>query len=245
MKFIEKDESAPAVVEYEEELRKAQLDKDSLVDSSVHPSCQGPDIYNEVQSLAGFNALKNQLFNDQGGICCYCGRKLSYPNHPQYIVEHVKPKNIYRELAGEYMNLLLSCRPSKEEEERRRNAPKSVRKSFFHCDKSKESQELNYTPLQSDCGKHYTFAPFTGEIRLRDEQDSKAEHDLRILNLNCEWLKRRRLAAIEGEIYDESGELLPDKELYERLHSVMQRDDAGMYGEYCFVIHDVLKQWLS
>ena len=227
MKFIEKDESAPAVVEYEEELRKAQLDKDSLVDSSVHPSCQGPDIYNEVQSLAGFNALKNQLFNDQGGICCYCGRKLSYPNHPQYIVEHVKPKNIYRELAGEYMNLLLSCRPSKEEEERRRNAPKSVRKSFFHC------------------GKHYTFAPFTGEIRLRDEQDSKAEHDLRILNLNCEWLKRRRLAAIEGEIYDESGELLPDKELYERLNSVMQRDDAGMYGEYCFVIHDVLEQLLS
>lgn len=131
MKYIEKSFEACEVVAYEEELAENQLDKESLADNSIHPSLQGPDVYDLVKSFSTFKDLKEWMFKEQGGICCYCGCRLEYPNHPQYVVEHVFPKDKNRMLAGEYENFLLSCRPTIEEEQGRMAAPKKEKKSFF------------------------------------------------------------------------------------------------------------------
>lgn len=48
MKYIEKNFEACEVVAYEEELAENQLDKESLADNSIHPSLQGPDVYDLV-----------------------------------------------------------------------------------------------------------------------------------------------------------------------------------------------------
>lgn len=73
------------------------------------------------------------------------------------------------------------------------------------------------TPLQEDCQIHFIYDEFGGI--QGDNED--AQKDIDILNLNCEWLQKRRNAAIEGAIYDEDYELLPDEELKKYLATIM------------------------
>lgn len=134
VKYIEKNTARPDVVKYEDELKKAQYDELSLK-NGAHPTLKGGDVYECVKSLPNFKQLQKVMFEEQGGICCYCGQLLEYPNHPQYIVEHLKPKSLYRNLAGEYRNLLLSCRPTTEEAENIKQRRR--KKDLFHCDKKK------------------------------------------------------------------------------------------------------------
>lgn len=241
MKYIEKHSDAPEVVSYEKELKEGRLDRDSLRDSSVHPALNGAGVYDMVRDLKTFPALKNRMFADQGGICCYCGCRLEYPNHPQYIVEHVFPKEHDRTKAGEYDNMLLSCRPSSEEEEKRKAAAKKERRMFFHCDKSKESKVLGHTPLQKDCQDFFRYDEFGGVDGLNET----AQKDVEVLNLGCDWLRTRRMAAINGEILDEEGKLLDDEQLRHRLESIMLRNKDGQYAEYCFVIYNVISNLLA
>lgn len=242
MKYIEKHLEAKEVLEYEAELEENDLDKSSLSDALVHPSMRGPDVYDVVKSFRSFNGLKERLFADQGGICCYCGCYLRYPTHPQYVVEHVFPKEKDRTLAGEYENLLLSCRPTEEEERERIKRPKREQRYFFHCDKAKKSEVISISPLQRDCQNHFVYDEFGGVDGI-DNQSKMVAKD--ILNLDCEWLRTRREAAIQGEIFDENGDMLPDEELRHRLTTIMDRDENGMHTEFCFVIQKVIERLLS
>lgn len=241
MRYVEKDFDAHDVVSYETELKDNHLDKESLADENVHAALRGPQVYDQVKSFQTFAALKDRMYSDQGGICCYCGCRLQYPNHPQYIVEHVFPKEIDRTIAGEYENLLLSCRPSDEEEKRRKEVPKKEREKFFHCDKAKESKVLTHTPLQKDCQNYFKYDEFGGIEGV----DDAAVKDINTLNLRCDWLNKRRAAAIDGEIYDEDGNLLSDDELRNRLGTIMLLDEHGMHSEFCFVIQSVIKKLLD
>ncbi len=242
MKYIEKHPEAPEVLAYEAELKNNLFDRQSLSDNTIHPALGGPQVYDAVKSLPTFNGLKDRMFSDQGGICCYCGCRLQYPNHPQYIVEHVFPKTKDRTLAGEYANLLLSCRATAEEERERTKAPNREQRSFFHCDKAKESKEISITPLQHDCQDHFVYDEFGGVDGIDAESRTVA---LETLNLDCKWLHARREAAIEGEIYGEDGELLPDEELRQRLLTIMNKDANGNHTEFCFVIQSVIRKLLD
>lgn len=247
MKYVDKDFQSQAVVDLDAELRLNQLDEASLTNPATHPTLDGPAVYDQVRSFDSFHALKQQMYDDQGGICCYCGKKLEYPNHPllaQYIVEHVKPKEADRTLAGEYKNLLLSCRPTDEEEQLRKDAPRKEKNAFFHCDKAKGSMPITYSPLQTDCGTHFCYDEF-GDVNVANSNDAAAVQDLITLNLKCHWLKTRRAAAIEGELFDENYELLPEDELRDRLTSIMQRDANGNFTEFCFVIKGAIEHVLA
>lgn len=241
MMYIEKNPMSAEVIAYEKELADNLLDKENLVDDTIHPSLDGPGVYDTVKSFTAFEGLKNRMFADQGGICCYCGCRLQYPNHPQYIVEHVFPKEKDRKLAGEYENLLLSCRSTTEEEKQRMSARKKERNSFFHCDKAKESRVLPITPLQTDCQEFFKYDEFGGIAGIGKD----AQNTVDTLNLGCNWLKKRREAAIEGEIFDEEGNLLSDEELNHRLETIMNVDGEGLYAEFCFAIKSAIQGLLS
>lgn len=244
MKYIEKHDTEQRVVDYENQLREAQMDEASLKDRTVHPTSNGAAIYDMVQSMPAFPGLKQQLFDDQGGICCYCGQKLLYEGHPyqpQFIVEHVFPKEADRTLAGEYHNMLLSCRPADKEEQSRAEAPRKERATFFHCDKSKDCRQITYTPLLKDVSTHFSYDEFGNVIPM----DEIAEDDCETLNLNCSWLVKRRCAAIEGRIYDEQNQLLSDDELRLLTTDVMKRDENNQHQEFCFAIKGAAERLLG
>ena len=240
MKYIEKDFANPVVVKYEDELKNNELDKESLADSEIHPTLKGPDVYDQVKSFKHFNDLKDQMFQDQGGICCYCGQALKYLNHPPYIVEHVTPKETCRELAGEYENLLLSCRPTDDEEEERKTSHGKP-KEYWHCDKLKANEVLTYTPLQSDCSSHFRYYE-SGEV---EGLDNEAKNDIKTLGLNCDYLVNRRKTAIFAVLHDIEGNLLSNDDLKKYLAVVMNRKSDNTFPEFCFVISGVLENYVK
>jgi len=244
MKYVKKDFHATGVIDYKRKLKNAKLNKGSLKNPNVHPKLDGPAVFEQVKSIPSFNGLKKQMFEDQGGICCYCGKKLKYEGHPyspQYTVEHVFPKSLDRRLAGEYRNMLLSCRPSDEENDEAKKARRGKSVLSYHCDKFKENNVLTYTPLQKDCADHFIYN-INGDVVGADNDATK---DIATLNLNCSFLKKRREAAIVGELYDEYNNLLSDNELANRLNTIMKRDANNRYIEFCFVIDNVIRNLLK
>ena len=240
MKYIEKNYDSSVVLAHEVELVSCQLDEASLsVHNPSHPDYSGAQLYELVRDMSTFQALKSQLYDDQGGICCYCGMKLEYTFDPQYRIEHVLPKEHHRELVGEYKNLLLSCRSTKEETEARNKVPRRERNKMIHCDEAKGSSELTYSPLNPECGKYFIYKQ-NGEIQGTDEN---AEKDIKILGLDCDYLVRRRQEALF--VLFDGDDLLPDDLLRDFKEKVLIRDVNNRLAEFCFVIANVVEQILS
>lgn len=52
-------------------------------------------------------ALKKMLLEEQGYICCYCGKRIELNHHS--VIEHLYPKSLDKEQTFKYSNLLASC----------------------------------------------------------------------------------------------------------------------------------------
>ncbi len=242
MRYIEKNFSYENtdVIAYETELIENKLDKCNLSDAAIHPTMSGPDVYDAVKSFNFLKKFKQAILRDQGFICCYCGQLIK---ESTCIVEHVLPKSKYRHLAGEYENLLLSCKPTQEEENERKKAGGNKKNNikYWHCDKLKDNEELNYTPLQKDCASHFIYLD-NGEVK---GDDMLADADIKTLGLNCNYLKRRRYSAILGAMFDDSDVLLSNEELEQYATLVMNRKLDGSFIEFCFVIEGAINHLLK
>lgn len=237
MKYIVKGISEPMAV-HKVELILCKLDKASLIKpDNRYANLSGEQLYDKVREMTTFANLKQLLYDEQGGICCYCGMKLEYPFNPQFRVEHVKPRDSHRELVGEYENLLLSCRATKEELEIRRHAPNSKeRRKHFHCDEAKGAEEITYSPLTPDCESAFIYG-IDGSITGIDDAANK---DIEILGLGCGYLKRRRSEAISAWFDDN----ISSEDLLKCKNAIMSRDKDNRLAEFCFVISNVIEQFL-
>ena len=184
------------------------------------------------------------MCQDQGGVCCYCGLKLQFPDTQHYSVEHVKPRSKFPELVGEYKNLLLSCHSSEFERTQLKKTihSKKERKNTLHCDEFKDNKELHYSPLQADCASHFSYK-LNGEVKGRDKE---AEEDIETLNLNCHSLKERRREQMLAYSFltRNSQEMLDMDSLKAYRQEVEKRDANGNHMEFYFVIADLLDQLL-
>lgn len=184
------------------------------------------------------------MCQDQGGVCCYCGLKLQFPDTQHYSVEHVKPRSKFPELVGEYKNLLLSCHSSEFERAQLKETiySKKERKNALHCDEFKDNKELNYSPLQADCALHFLYK-LNGEVKGRDKE---AEADIETLNLNCHSLKERRRKQMLAYSFlaTDPKEMLDIDSLKAYRQEVEKRDANGNHSEFYFVIADLLDQLL-
>ena len=238
MRYIEKNHTAPAVLAHKQELIKCQLDESSLLNSnSGYAGLTGTQLYKKVWGMPTFAILKQYLYEEQGGICCYCGAKLEYPVNSKSRVEHVKSKNTYRWLVGEYKNLLLSCDLTEEEYKEMSDSPKKKHKKYLHCDAAKGANEITYSPLNPDCKNAYIYG-IDGSITGANDA---AKKDIKTLGLGCDYLKRRRSEAIGVWFEDD----ISSEDLLKCKDAVMSRDKDNRLTEFCFVISNVIEQFLS
>jgi len=112
--------------------------------------------------------LRQQLYDEQHGVCCYCCKSLDKENTT---IEHLQSRNDYPHKCFDYDNLLLSCRTPKQ------------------CDNAKGSQELPLTPLMNECESEINLN-LAGEL---DSDSKRGVESIEILNLNnrqiCSWRK--------------------------------------------------------
>lgn len=79
MRYIEKHFDTDAVVSHEQELANLHLNEESLRRPEEHPGRTGGQLYETVRNMPTMHALKEQMYAEQGGVCCYCGMNLDYP----------------------------------------------------------------------------------------------------------------------------------------------------------------------
>lgn len=244
MRYIEKHFDAPVVVRHEKELVAAGLDEASIAARNASGEKQD-DLYRQVRSrkiIPHWRQLQDLLNEEQGGVCCYCGAKLFYPDTEHYSVEHVRPRSLWPELVGEYKNLLLSCHLNDSEHaDIKKNVPKKDRQNMFHCDEHKADCSLHYTPLQADCGRHFSYK-MDGSVK---GDCADAETDIATLNIDCKSLRTRRREQMLAYLYvdtDDGPKLLDDSSLIAFRQAVERRDADGNYCEFYFVVADVIDQ---
>ena len=120
-----------------------------------------------------YKVVKEALANEQGYICCYCGRRISGKGDTQ--IEHIFAKGtpVYEEMQLDYETNLLAC-----------------------CDggKGQRSHILPVIPLYRECESKFLFSE-DGEI-VGVSKD--AEVTVKLLNLNSPVLKNMRKYAIDN-----------------------------------------------
>lgn len=248
MRYVEKHFNAPSVILHEQELLTANLDEASLLKRKETEGLDGNLLYKEqirsTRYIPHWKDLQVQMCQDQGGVCCYCGLKLQFPDTQHYSVEHVKPRSKFPELVGEYKNLLLSCHSSELERAQLKKTihSKKERKETLHCDEFKDNKELHYNPLQADCALHFLYK-LNGEVKGSDKE---AEADIETLNLNCYSLKERRRKQMLAYSFlaTDPKEMLDIDSLKAYRQEVEKLDANGNHREFYFVIADLLDQLL-
>ncbi|ALG67811.1 retron system putative HNH endonuclease [Beggiatoa leptomitoformis] len=89
---------------------------------SIHREIEGNSAFKNAQ-LANANgeslwkiggldkeSLKKQLYQEQKGLCCYCGTQLKLD---ELIIEHLNPKSLFPAMTFDYSNLYASCKGGK------------------------------------------------------------------------------------------------------------------------------------
>ena len=223
MKYIDKTKlQAPA--SYESELIAAQLDETSIA-GGAHAGRSGKDLFkNEVKKLPSYRTMKHQLLEDQGYVCCYCNRRITGIKDP---TEHVKPKSVYRELVGEYKNLLASCTGGNP-------IPAPYTRLTYppHCDNNKANQELPISPLSTDCEWRFQYDPVTGEVK----GDADVQTAVTCLNLNHPVLKTERQQEIATWCYDNNGNILNEEQLGKVFFKMLTREADGRFHNLYYII---------
>ncbi|WP_300341862.1 retron system putative HNH endonuclease [Fusobacterium sp.] len=183
------------ILKYFEEFKTKKLrnDYDSLIDSldfNKKNSNEIKEILKEKLNKSRFNEknffdskaknqLKKKLLEEQGYVCIYCQKRIVEDDNIS--IEHIRPKSLYGKLEFDYFNLAISC---------------NIKGKESTCDPRKKDKELlafHTCNLEKDI-----IYNLNGEI---SSNNPDLEKDIKLLNLNKITLKRKRLAALRGFLY--------------------------------------------
>ena len=176
-------------------------------------------------------AVKNNLVAQQGGLCCYTGRRITQRTSH---IEHLKPQDqCINHEDTDYQNLLAAY-PS--------SAPNTPGCEYgAHKKANWYQEELFVHPRRRDCETRFRYRN-TGKIVPTDPNDAAAAKTIQKLGLAHPQLEQMRKAAIEAAIYE--GKLTKPKA--ERLLAEMdRRNDQGHFHEFCFVIKQACEKYLK
>lgn len=177
--------------------------------------------------------IRSTLYQEQGGICCYCMKRISL-DYGNTKIEHFKPRNIYNGKDGKenlklnYNNLLLAC---KGEEMDSNNNKVSC------CDSKKGETELLFVnPLDQNIESKFYYTS-SGEITSHEES---IKNEIKaILNLNNQTLKNLRKKVYE-HIKQRINKAVEQKKCSLGLLNSLRKewyepDKMGLFKPFCMV----------
>lgn len=124
-------------------------------------------------------ALHLSLLEEQGWVCCYCGRSIARQDSH---IEHFLPQERYADSALSYENLHASCI--------RETEPGTP----LHCGHAKGAdfdEALNISPMDAQCEARFQYT-LDGRILASDAADAQAAYMVDLLKLDIPFLFNRR-----------------------------------------------------
>lgn len=193
------------------------------------------------------NEVHQSLLDEQGHICCYCGKGINREIEgvgvdPKGIkrtishIEHLKPRTSFPSEALVYENLLASCMGERED-----NPPYPYENcGNFNGDWYDEN--LMVSPLDPNCASYFQYTG-AGEILPTDalERKDAAETTIKQLGLHITKLNAMRRGAIDGVLTDI--EQLSDEEIQLLADGYDKPDSDGQLTPFCAAIIYVLRRY--
>ncbi len=195
-----------------------------------------PQEWIEVRNTPGMtfesapkDALRQALLNEQGGLCAYCMRRVSFtPGMPTATrIEHLKPRKLsieegnYEETLA-YSNMVLCCDGDVDGS------------GNFHCDRSKGDKSLSFRLFDQNVSDTVSYSSKDGSIKSSNLDYDKELNE--ILNLNHPRLEKNRLAVIKGLVHEMGRKKWKRKDITDKLHYYSNRMPDGNLYAYCGVI---------
>lgn len=173
--------------------------------------------------------LRQALLEEQGGLCGYCMRRVSFavgtPTDTR--IEHLKPRTLSLaegkpEETLAYGNMILCC-----------NGDIGGSKNL-HCDVSKGEKEIHFTPFDAAAIATISYSSKDGTIKSTNEAYND---DLnKVLNLNHPRLAANRLAVIKGLVKVMGSKSWKKSDIAHKISYYSERTAKGQLHEYCGVI---------
>lgn len=167
--------------------------------------------------------LHAALIQEQGGVCCYCGRSVVQADSH---IEHFRPQESRPDLALDYANLHASCL-----RETKLGNP-------LHCGHFKGNgfdENSHISPLDSECEERFRFT-LMGKVLPSKLDDSAVQYMIALLNLDCHFLSNRRQEALEDVFDPQFIESATPEELEKLAEAFRQRDDYGYLSNFGHVV---------
>ncbi len=106
MRYINKADKEPDAFQQWKEDIKEELER--LLANPDTPSRRIWRLLDRKSGVYNKKMLRAHLIEEQGYLCCYCGRRITL-NKNNTVIDHLFPKSKFRDRTYDYENLLLSC----------------------------------------------------------------------------------------------------------------------------------------
>lgn len=130
------------------------------------------------------------LLRDQYGLCCYSELRADLEGLG-YHIEHIQPKSLYPDMTFDYSNLAASALTSND-----LNHPDIIQEQAFGGHAKQSQYDAKFISCHdADCARYFAYLsdgrviPRNG---LNQTDTERAEYTIRVLNLDCPYLRNRR-----------------------------------------------------
>lgn len=175
-------------------------------------------------------AVKASLLKEQGGLCCYTGRRITVKSSH---IEHLKPQTLCENHEDtDYANM-LAAHPAWD-------APKRCEYGA-HAKNSWYDETLIVHPLRRDCEHRFRYKS-NGKISPANPDDAGAAETIRRLHLDHQELVGMREQAIYVMLYEKK---LSKVQAQRLMATIDERDSNGLYRPFCFAIKQACEKYLK
>jgi uncharacterized protein (TIGR02646 family) len=178
--------------------------------------------HTDYDNYAEKDDLRNNLVDEQRGICCYCMQRIA-PNLENMKIEHWKSQKHFPAKQLDYDNLLGAClggmgKPKRDQ----------------YCDTRKLEENLSFNPANQNHNVENLFTlPGSGRIEANSSQLQKELDD--ILNLNHPVLVSNRKAVIDAFIQSMQVRPVRDSDFSKQL-SIWEGKNGEELQPFCQVV---------
>lgn len=175
-------------------------------------------------------AVKDSLILEQGGICCYTGRRITLETSH---IEHLKPQaKCEKDEDVDYSNLLAAYPSSNASTECKYGA--HIKKDWYD-----EHQFVH--PLRRDCEIRFRYH-LNGKIGSSILNDEGVLATIQQLRLDHAELERMRESAIYTMLFEEE---LSETQVERIMNAMDDRDGNNNFRPFCFVLKQACEKYLK
>ncbi|MEI8305596.1 MAG: retron system putative HNH endonuclease [Chloroflexales bacterium] len=176
-------------------------------------------------------AVKASLVREQGGLCCYTGRRISLQGSH---IEHLKPQSICTKHEDTEYDNLLAAHPSSDP-----GTP--------HCAYGAHARTNWYDlhqfvhPRRPDCEQRFRYRD-DGRICAASQRDLGATETITRLHLDHREIQQMRKQVIYEALFAKE---LGEAQVRRLMAAMDERDGNGDFRPFCFVIKQACEKYLK